>query len=354
MIGRRDVLQHLGLGLATLSMVPRPGWSLPGKESELVLLTWPDYFAPEVLAAFEETNKVTVKQVPFESDEERDQKLLRLGGDAFDVMVVNGPNLAFYARRAWVSPVNRERMRNLGNIEPRWMEGPGAEGLGIPYFWGTLGLAYREDLLDKPLQGWEDFFQPDASLQGRIQAISSGRELVGMALKSLGHSVNTEDAAALEEAEKRLLKQRPFVASYRYIDLSANSPLVTGKISAAMVYSGDALKLQEFHPAIRYSHPREGSALWVDYLAMGTNRARRELSMTFIDFLNDPHMAILNAQSLHFATPNQGALALGKADYLSNPVIFPPEEVLKRSEPVRAISPRTLRRINELTGRLIR
>ncbi|MBF0273357.1 MAG: spermidine/putrescine ABC transporter substrate-binding protein [Magnetococcales bacterium] len=356
MFKRRQIVMGGAALLASTLVAPHWAWGESGKGGELTLLIWPDYIDSDVVKAFEQSRGVTVKQVHFESDQERDQLLVRKGSDAFDLLLVNRLNLPFYARQGWITPFDKNRLNHVSHLDPRWLLEPDASGklLGIPYFWGNVGLAYREDLVTTPPVGWLDFFRPEASLKGRIQAMESDRELLGMALKALGHSVNSEDGVALSAAEALLVEQKPYIKSYRYIELGPESPLVTGEVWMAMVFNGDALKLAEHHKGIRYLHPREGSALWLDDLALGTGRARRELALDFLNFLTDPVQAGRNAEALHFATPNREALRLASKDYLNDPTIFPPEAVLRHSETVWPVGARTQRRINDFVARLIK
>ncbi|MBF0263130.1 MAG: spermidine/putrescine ABC transporter substrate-binding protein, partial [Magnetococcales bacterium] len=325
------------------------------KKGELTLLTWPDYIDPEVIAAFEKQRGVTVRQIYFESDQERDQQIVRKGSDAFDVIVVNRVHLPFYAKQGWVTSIDKGGLKQFAHLDPRWL--PEADGSGklpgIPYFWGNIGLAYRDDkLVDKPV-GWMDFFRPAEALHGRIQAMESDRELFGMALKALGYSVNSEENVELLAAEALLREQKPHVMSYRYTDLTAEAPLVKGEAWMAIVFNGDALKLREFHPEIRYLHPREGSTLWIDDLVIGGGSKRRDLALAFIDHLNEPDMAARNAETLHFATPNKTAMQRASKAYLDDPIIFPPEEVWSLSETIRPLAPRIQRRVNDIVSRLI-
>ncbi|MBF0192125.1 MAG: spermidine/putrescine ABC transporter substrate-binding protein [Magnetococcales bacterium] len=356
MFKRRQIVMGGAALLASTLVVSPWAWGESGKDGELTLLIWPDYIDSGVVKAFEQSRGVTVKQIHFESDQERDQLLVRKGSDAFDLLLVNRLNLPFYARQGWITPLDKSLLKHLPHLDPRWLMEPDSTGKlsGLPYFWGNIGLAYREDLVRTPPVGWLDFFRPPEWLRGRIQAMESDRELLGMALKALGHSVNSEDGAALSAAESLLMEQKPHVKSYRYIELGPESPLVTGEVWMAMVFNGDALKLAEHHPGIRYLHPREGSALWVDDLALGSGRARRELALDFLNFLSDPVHAARNAEALHFATPNREALRLASRAYLNDPTIFPPEAVLRQSETVRPVGARTQRRINDIVARLLK
>lgn len=350
--GRRQVLQGAALGLAGMLLAPRA--FAEAKKGELTLLTWPDYIDPEVIAAFEKKQGVTVRQIFFESDQERDQHIVRKGSDAFDVIVVNRVHLPFYAKQGWLTPIDKGGLKQFAHLDPRWVPevDPAGKLPGIPYFWGNIGLAYRDDKVTNKPESWMDFFRPAEALRGRIQAMESDRELVGMALKALGFSVNSEENVELLAAEALLKEQQPHVMSYRYTDLTAEAPLVKGEAWMAMVFNGDALKLSEFQPAIRYLHPREGSVLWIDDLVIGGGSKRRDLALAFLDHLSEPGMAARNAEALHFATPNRTAMQQVSKAYLNDPIIFPPEEVWGISETIRPLAPRMQRRVNDIVSRL--
>lgn len=224
-------------------------------------------------------------------------------------------------------------MPNLVHVDPRQRSAyEGAQRYGVPYTWGTLGIAYRADMVPEPVTSWMQLFRPAAALRGKILMIQDPRELVGMALKALGYSSNSADPGELAEAEALLRAQRPYVKSYSYVALTDESALVTGEAAAAMVYNGDALMLRQYNPNIRFVVPKEGGGIWVDYLAVMNASPRKALAMRFIDFLNDPKVAARNTQFLYYATPNLTAERLLPAEFLQDPIVYPDAETLRRSE----------------------
>jgi spermidine/putrescine transport system substrate-binding protein len=174
-----------------------------------------------------------------------------------------------------------------------------------------------------------------------------------MALKSLGHSANTEDRKAIREAARVLRAQRPFVRSYEYVSLTEESALVSGEIWASMMYSGDALMVQEFHDDIVYVVPEEGGNLWVDYLVVMQSSPRKDLVAKFIDFLNRPEVAARNAEFVFYATPNTAARAHLSKGYFDNDVIHPDEAVLSRSEVYRELPPRVQKTLNSEFAQIV-
>lgn len=53
--------------------------ALPTAARELVLLTWPEYIDPALVAEFERLHEVTLRQAFFDSDEERDELMIATG-----------------------------------------------------------------------------------------------------------------------------------------------------------------------------------------------------------------------------------------------------------------------------------
>ncbi|MCP4899411.1 MAG: spermidine/putrescine ABC transporter substrate-binding protein [bacterium] len=328
----------------------------PGKEGlpELVFLTWADYMDPALVQAFEQTHGARVRFVYFESDDDRNDILVERDGRGYDLIMVNGIMLESYVRRGWLEPLREAELPNLGHIDRRWREAlPKASGYGVPYTWGSVGIAYRKDLVPSPVTSWMQIFLPHESLRGRIAMIKNARDTVGLALKALGHSANSEDLAAHRDAEQLLLGQRPFVRSYTYISVDEDSALLSGEVAMAMAYNGDALVLKEKNAAVEYVVPEEGSTLWVDYLTVAAESSSKELAWKFVDFLARPESAVRTARLLYYATPNRTAEKLLPADFLSDPTIYPPKNVIARSEFEARLAPRVLKARNTIFARVL-
>jgi spermidine/putrescine transport system substrate-binding protein len=326
-----------------------------GAAQEIVFYTWADYIDPEVVRQFERETGATVRQRFFDSDQDRNDRLLQTDGSGFDVMVVDEGSMGTLVRRGWLQALGDAPIPQRAHVDGRWLNAvPEGPTHGVPYTWGILGIGYREDLVARPPTGWNDLFNPEAALKGRILMLQDPRELVGMALKSLGYSANSAEPAELDAAEALLRRQKPFVRAYSYVNLSEKSALVTGKAAVAMVYNGDALTLQQIHPRIRFVTPREGTSLWVDYLTVPSRAANKDLAYRFIDFLNRPEIAARNAAFTHYASPNRAAEALLPPEHLNDPVVYPPPEVLARCEPLGTFPPKAAKARVQIYSRLAR
>jgi len=300
---------------------------------ELVLLNWSEYMDPEVLRAFEREAGVKVREVYFDGDDDRDALMQEREGRGFDLVVVNDVTLQTYVRRDWLAPIDFSRVPNRRHIESRWQSAfEFADTHAMPLFWGTLGIVYRADLAPQPLTRWMDLLNPVPALRGRIVMMNASRDLLGIALKALGHSANSVDPDQLAAAGELLTRQKPFVKDYYFVTLTEDSVLVTGDIIAAMVYNGDGLALQEHHEALQYLVPEEGSLLWVDYLAILASSPNKAMAHRFLDFISRPEQAAKLAEYLHYATPNQAAKAMLPATTLEDQRIYPPASVMEKLE----------------------
>jgi spermidine/putrescine transport system substrate-binding protein len=288
---------------------------------------------PQILEEFKQRTGVTVKQTYFESDAARDELLLGTGGKGYDLAIVDGASIRVLAKRGWLEPVDQIDIPNLKHVNPRWRNvHEQAEIYSVPCFWGTLGIAYRQDLVPFPVTSWMDILQPADALKGKVAMLSSSRDLIGVGLKTLGYSLNSTNAQELEEAEALLQAQAPDVKTYKIISRDENSALVNGQVAMSMMYNGGVLMLQQYNEEIEFVLPKEGSYIRVDYISVLSASTNKVAAKQFINFLNEPEIAARLAQFVYFATPNLAAESLLPAEFKSDPVIYPSDEALEKSE----------------------
>lgn len=310
-------------------------------KQELVILNWGDYLDPELITKFEDTHNAHLTEVYYSSDEQRTEQLLETEGKGYDLILTSGADLGRYVKRGWLAPLEMNRAANLKHLYPKWRQAfPDAEKYAVPYFWGTLGIVYRSDLVKTPITSWKQLFVPAEELRGKIGMVDDSREIVAVALKSLGYSLNSEDKVAMAKVKALLKAQKPFVNSYLYVSLEEDSSLVKGDIVASMAYSGDALMVAEHDENIVYVLPEEGSNIWVDYFTVARHAKNPKLAYTFLNFINDPKNAAQQADYVYCATPNMAAEKFLDQEFLEDLTIYPNKESLKNSEFSTPLSPR--------------
>lgn len=319
----------------------------------LKVYTWPDYMDPDVVSRFESRFDAQVQFSYFASDEARDRELAYSNGRGFDVMTINRLQVSRYAERGWLQTLDTEQMPDLRHIDRRWGDALGLyRDHAAAYFWGSLGIAYRQDLVEDAPVDWKTLLNPPEELRRRIVMPSHTRELIAISLKSQGLSANSGDEQLIIDAGNRLLEQKPGVLQYGYPTLDKSADLVSGKVRAGAYYNGDILRLQNYNSDIVFVNPEEGSILWVDYLAIADTSENAALARAFINFLHTPEIAAQQARFLSLATPNAAARALLPSTHLENPAIYPSRRLLQKSEFLQALPPRSQKQVNIIGAHL--
>lgn len=355
---QKQFLSWVLLSILSLSILFFPlqvtGAESPATQQELILLNWSDYIDPELIQRFEQQHGVKVREVYYESDELRDEMLLETNGEGFDIVLVSGLMVDDYRRQGWLTPLDSEHIPNLKQINPQWKTAyPSVDTYGVPYAWGTLGIAYRKDLVDREITSWMELFRPDEKLKHKIGLFRSSRDLMSMALKALGYSANSTDTQEIMAAEKLLIELKPYVNSFTYISVNKDSSLIKGNILASMIYNGDALVLKDHFENIEYVLPEEGGNIWIDYWSVLKSSRQKELAWKFLNFMNEPANAAQASQYIFYASPNLAAEKLLPDDFLNDPFIYPDEKSLEKSEFYKALPPRVEKKRNQSYTRII-
>jgi len=320
----------------------------------LTILNWSEYFDPEIILAFEKKYNVKVDEVFYETDDDRDNLLLQTNAVGYDLGIVSGIMVDTYQKMGWLAPITTEYVENLKytKLEQSRVH-QGTEGYTVPFTWGILGIAYREDLVEKPIDSWMDLLQPQNALKGQILMVKGSREIIGIALKALGYSINSLDKNELLKAEALLQAQKPFVKRYGYMSVEEEGELVTGSIAAATTYNGDALSLQEYNSNIKFVLPEEGGELWVDHWVVFSSAKNRQLAYQFLNFINQPEIAAKNAEYVYMAPANTESLKYVSQEFLDNSIIFPSIEQLERYEVLQHLEGRTLRTRSRIFNKIV-
>jgi len=317
------------------------------EKAELVFYNWTAYVSKEVIKNFEKSRNCIVRQEYFQSSDKRDENVMQ-SGKRYDVIMINGNDVTPYSKRDWILPLGIDKIPNLADMDQRWINAwPDTAQYAVPYLWGTFGLVYRSDLITEKISSWMQFYQPKEDWRGKVMVVDIHRLGLGLALKGLGHSINSEDPKAVDDAITLLNQQKSFVQTYGYFKTNADSGIVSGETWIGQAWNGDALLLQKRNPAIHYVIPKEGGEIWMDYMVVSSKTKLPELAYDFINYLSEASNSAKAAFELEFATPNMKARQLLPKTMLDNRIIYPTEEELQKSEMVKNITPRIQRKMVE-------
>ncbi len=185
-------------------------------------------------------------------------------------------------------------------------------------------------MVKEEVKNWDILW--DEKYAGNIFMLNQERDMVSIALKKCGYSMNSDDEAELAEAEKVLKEQSPLVKAYCGDEIKDN--MINGNGALAIVWSGDAYFCMEQNPDLAYAIPEEGSNLWFDCMAIPTTSTHKEEAEKFIDFMSRPDIAKLNAEYIGYSTSNVAAKELLAEGVKNDPLRYPElnEEFMSKME----------------------
>jgi spermidine/putrescine transport system substrate-binding protein len=300
--------------------------------SRLNLFIWSEYIDPAVVAAFEKRLDCRVTLDFYEDEASMMAKLQGGGAAQYDVIVPPDHSVPALIKLKLIAPLASEKIPNMRNIEERfanpWYD-PGNR-FTVPYQWGTVGI-YMRKLAGKPIeQTWGLLF--DAKLQpGEFVLIDSMRDALGSALRYKGHSINSVSPAELAEARDILISAKKRARGFEGA-VGGKNKVLSKEVTAAIAFSGDAVRGMKEDTNTVYFIPKEGSQIWIDNLAICARAPHREMAEKFLNFILEPEIGAKLADFNQYATPNKAAKPFVNPENLKNPAIYPDAETTSRLE----------------------
>ena len=156
------------------------------------------------------------------------------------------------------------------------------------------------------------------------------RDGFAAALMYLGYDVNTTDDAQLQEARDLLIQAKAGLSGY---DSDTFEDLVaSGENVLAHGYNGEFLGARDENPNIDYLIPDEGGVIYMEEVCIPVSVSPEEklAAEMFINFLLRGDVGAQLSEYIYYGSPNNAAKEYLSEEYLTNPIINPPEEVMQR------------------------
>lgn len=324
----------------------------PAAQAEpLVITTWAGYMPQAVLDAFEQEYEIPVQFLAYA---DQDEAMARMqGGERFDVVVLGDTYIPTAVAQGLLAELEFANIPNFRNLGPsfRDLAYDPENRYSIMIQWGTTGLVVRSDRVAQPVTSWADLWNP--AYAGRVGVWPCQEELIGIALKSLGYPVSSEDPEQLQAAEEKLLQLRKNVFL-----LDPNLPTGASYLQddqTVMIYgwSYDTMQAQKELGEIAYVLPAEGAILWTDSVTIPAKSARKQDAELFINFLLRPEVSAQLVNELWIPTPNEAARSWIEPEILNNPLVYPPAASLEQAEFPSVVSEETHKRYAEIWQRFL-
>jgi spermidine/putrescine transport system substrate-binding protein len=181
---------------------------------------------------------------------------------------------------------------------------------------------------------WSMIFDPQQQI-GKYVLMDSMRDMLGIALKYQGKSMNSRQAAEVRSAGDLVLAAKRSHNSLGFEGgVGGKNRVMAGEAAAAIVYNGDAIKAIAENPGAKvgFEVPGEGGIIWVDVMLIPSKAPNSEGAHRFINYILDPAVGAQLSNFNHYATPNAASMPQIKEEDRRNPGIYPGPEIMKKLE----------------------
>jgi spermidine/putrescine transport system substrate-binding protein len=324
---RRFLAGAAGVGVA-LGTFSRRSWA--AEEKKLNVYNWDTYIGETTLKTFTESTGIEVQYDLYANNEELFAKL-KEGNPGYDVIFPSDYMIQDMLSLDMLVPLDASKIPNRANIDPKFLDpafDPGGKHT-VPYMWGTIGVGYRKSKIKDPITSWKVLLDSD-QYSGRIALLADQRAVIGITLKYLGFSMNSTNPQEVSAARDLLIKQKKHIKAFAPDE--GQNMLAAGDVDLVMEWNGDIISLMEEDDDVTYVVPDEGTMVWTDGIAIPKGAPHPGNAHAFINHIHDKDVMAEIATTIHYATPNIEARKLLSEELLKNPAIYPPDEVVAKSE----------------------
>ncbi|MGO2936465.1 MAG: ABC transporter substrate-binding protein [Glutamicibacter arilaitensis] len=260
-----------------------------------------------------------------------------------DLMVLTDWMAERIIRQGYVQDLNHANIPNIKNLLPQLQDVRFDPGRKKSLTWqsGYTGLVWNKEVFPKGLENVEDLWDP--ALKGRITMLDEMRDTMPMLLLDQGVDIagnwgQDEYSSALEVLEKN-------IGNGMIRQVKGNSykqDLISGDAIAGLAYSGDITQLNfEEGNKWEFALPERGGLLWSDNFMVPMGATHKTNAEKLMDFYYQPDVAAEVAAYVNYLCPVDGAQEqMEKIDpeLVSDPLIFPTQDFLKRATTERELS----------------
>lgn len=299
---------------------------------KVIVYNWGEYLDPKTIELFEEETGISVTYEEYETNEIMYPKIVSQA-IAYDVVCPSDYMIQRMIENDLLAEINLDNIPNIKNMDPTYMEQSKSfdpkNKYSVPYCVGTVGILYNKSMVKEPVDSWDILWNP--KYKDSILMQDSVRDAFAVALKRLGHSINSTEVDQLAAAAEDLMEQKPLVQAY-VVD-QVRDKMIGNEAALGVIYSGEAGYTKRENPDLEYVIPKEGSNVWIDSWVIPKNAQNKENAEKFINFMCRPEIALMNFEYLTYSTPNLKAREMIEDEEIRNSkILFPEPEDLSNCE----------------------
>lgn len=334
-MNRRNFLAASSAALAATSL---PGCNSSkstagggGGDKTLTIFTWADYLSAPAKESFEKANGCKIVVDTFDSNESMLAKL-ESGATGYDILVPSSYAVQALKRKGMIHALDHSKLPNLKNMDAKYLALAADKKMevSVPYMMAPTCLCYLASKVSNATDSWAMLDRTD--LKGRVTLLDDMREVLGAALKLLGHSLNSTDPAQLAAARDVAIRWKKNIAKFE--SEQYKSGIASGEYFLVQGYASDLIQASSENQDMRSFVPKEGSAFSCDDMCIPKTSKNVELAHAFINHMTEPEISAKNMEEICGRSPNSAAYAHLSEDFRGSPLLFPPDELFAKCEPI--------------------
>lgn len=294
----------------------------PYAGTKLYVCNWGEYISDgsegslDVVKLFEETYGIDVEYDYFATNEELYALLSQKA--EYDVVIPSDYMIARLAKDNLLKPLDKSKITNYHLIDSKYhgQYYDREDMYSVPYSVGMIGVVYNTTLVDPAdveSRSWDLLWnKKEQYANGQLINFNNPRDAFGVALISLGKSVNTTEERDWQEAYEYLREQDCI-----YLMDEVFNKMENGSAAAAAYYVGDCITMMDVNSDLDFYYPDEGTNIFVDAMCIPSTSKNEGAAHLFIDFMLSPDVATANANYISYASPNTAVLS--HPDYAYQP-----------------------------------
>ena len=316
----------------------------PYRGTTINVYNWGEYISDggegslDVNRKFEELTGIKVNYTNFDSNEDLYAKL-RSGGANYDLIFPSDYMIERLKDEGLLEKLDYSNIPNFKYIDEKYKSlyyDPDNE-YTVAYNVGYVALIYNKKLVSETPDSWSILW--DKKYAGKILMFNNPRDSFAIAQSLLGQDYNDPDPAQWAAAYEKLLKQKPIVRAY-VMDEVYNI-MESGAAAMAPYYVGDYFTMAENNDDLAVAFPKEGANIFVDAMCIPTTCQNKGAAELYINFMEEPEVALANAEYIAYATPNTEVLKMDRYTYKGDTTMYPDEKLFENYQYFHNLPPET-------------
>ncbi len=275
----------------------------------------------------------------------------------WDIMVLTDWMAAKVVALGWCEEIDPANVPNcVANLRPALRGLVWDPDMRYHYPWqsGATGIGYNIKSTGRDLTKVADLFDP--AFAGKVSLLTEARDtfpLIHLGMQGLGLASETPaEEMTADDAQVVHDYVKTFVDSGHIRNFTGNEYLQdfgSGDTWVAIVWSGDLASSGGEDD--RFVFPEEGSMIWTDNMLIPKGAANKYTAELMMNWVYDVDRAAAIANYVYYISPVDGvaeAITALDPEAGSNPLLFPPPDVVAKQHPQPTWDEATEQIVNEL------